>query len=101
MLKTKNIVAFIPARAGSKGLRRKNLQLLNGISLIGRAVLAAKSIPSISHVVVTTDCEEIANEAINYGALIPFIREPELSGDFATTETTLSDALRRFEKIEN
>lgn len=98
---TKNIVAFIPARSGSKGLKRKNLRMLNGVSLIGRAVLAAKSISAISYVVVTTDCQEIANEARNYGAYIPFIRAPKLSGDFATTEATLLDALQRFEKINN
>jgi CMP-N-acetylneuraminic acid synthetase len=94
-----NVVAFIPARSGSKGLKDKNLRALAGISLIGRAVLLAKSIKTINHVVVTTDSEIIAGEAVSFGAEIPFIRSKNLAEDFSTTEVVLTDALARWESI--
>lgn len=90
-------LAVIPARAGSKGLPNKNLQKLQGISLIGRAVILAKSIETIQHVIVTTDSLLIAEEAEKYGAEIPFIRSPGLAQDLTTTEATLKDALSRWE----
>ena len=90
-------LAVIPARAGSKGLPNKNLQKLQGISLIGRAVILAKSIETIQHVIVTTDSLLIAEEAEKHGAQIPFIRNPGLAEDFTTTEATLKDALLRWE----
>ena len=96
-----NVVAFIPARGGSKGLLDKNLRLLQGMSLIGRAVLVAKSIKTIQHVVVTTDSDLIAKEAIKYGAEVPFMRDPELAEDLTTTEATLKDALLRWEGLQN
>jgi len=93
-------LAVIPARAGSKGLPNKNLQELQGISLIGRAVILAKSIEAIQHVIVTTDSELIAEEAEKYGAELPFIRSPGLAQDLTTTEATLKDALMRWEGIK-
>jgi CMP-N-acetylneuraminic acid synthetase len=95
-----NVVAFIPARSGSKGLKDKNLRELAGISLIGRAVLMAKSIKTINHVVVTTDSETIAGEAARFGAEIPFMRSKSLAEDFSTTEVALTDALVRWESLQ-
>ena len=93
-------LAVIPARAGSKGLPNKNLQDLQGISLIGRAVILAKSIEAIQHVIVTTDSVLIAEEAEKHGAEIPFIRSPGLAEDLTTTEATLKDALLRWEDMK-
>ncbi len=90
-------LAVIPARGGSKGLPDKNLKDLGGLSLIARAVLAAKSVPEINEVIVTTDSHRIAEEAAKYGATIPFLRKAALSGDLVTTEATLQDALISYE----
>ena len=98
---TSIVLAIIPARKGSKGLPGKNLRKLNGISLIGRAILAAKSVEQIDYVLVTTDCIEIAAEAEKYGAEVPFLRSSQLSDDLATTEITLQDALLRWETLNN
>ncbi|NNN21986.1 MAG: acylneuraminate cytidylyltransferase family protein [Acidimicrobiales bacterium] len=76
-----NIVAAVFARGGSKGLPGKNLKELGGVSLVGRAVEIAKSIDGVSEVLVSTDSDEIANEALKHGALVPFMRPIELSQD--------------------
>ena len=91
------VLCVIPARGGSKGLPGKNLMKLEGESLIARAVRHAREAGVCDVVVVTTDSEEIAREARGAGALTPFLREPELSGDLATTDATLQDALLRTE----
>jgi CMP-N-acetylneuraminic acid synthetase len=78
-----NIVAFIFARGGSKGLPRKNLMPLAGISLLARAIRCAKAVPSVTRVVVSTDDPEIATAAAGEGADVPFLRPPELASDTA------------------
>ncbi|MFA4861925.1 cytidylyltransferase domain-containing protein [Methanoregula sp.] len=77
----KNIVGFIFARGGSKGVPRKNIRNLAGKPLIAYAILAARQSDLISRVIVSTDDAEIANIAVQYGAEVPFFRPPELSGD--------------------
>jgi N-acylneuraminate cytidylyltransferase len=78
-----NIVAFIFARGGSKGVPRKNLRPLGGISLLARAIQCATKVPGVSRVVVSTDDEVIAEAARAEGADVPFLRPPELASDTA------------------
>jgi CMP-N-acetylneuraminic acid synthetase len=78
-----NIVAFVFARGGSKGMPRKNLRPLVGASLLARAIRCAKAVPCINRVVVSTDDREIADAARAEGADVPFTRPPELSSDSA------------------
>jgi CMP-N-acetylneuraminic acid synthetase len=78
-----NIVAFIFARGGSKGMPRKNLRVLGGVSLLARAIRCAKAIPGIARVVVSTDDQEIAQAGRAEGAEVPFLRPSELSSDSA------------------
>jgi len=85
-----NYVAVIPARGGSKGIKDKNLQLVNGLSLLVRAIIAAKSIPDISRVIVSTDSESIMEEALAHNAEIHKRREAT-SSDSAKTIDVMKD----------
>ena len=80
-----NILAVIPARGGSKGIPRKNLCQVAGVSLVGHAVKTARSVSWIDEIVVSTDDQEIAGEGRKYGAEVPFMRPPELAGDNASS----------------
>ncbi len=88
-------VAIIPARGGSKGVPRKNLQRVGGVALVARAVRAAAA-AGVELVVVSTDDDEIAGVAASAGARV--IRRPaELSGDTASSESAILHALDELE----
>ncbi len=84
------IVIF--ARGGSKGIKNKNLQLVNGMSLVARSVASAMRSTHCSEVIVSTDSAHIASEAEHHGAKIHF-RSPLAASDNASTEDALSDFL--------
>ncbi|MCF8196385.1 MAG: acylneuraminate cytidylyltransferase family protein [Polynucleobacter sp.] len=73
--------AFIFARGGSKGLPNKNIKNFLGKPLIGWAIEQALLCPRISRVLVSTDSEDIASEALKHGAQVPFLRPKELALD--------------------
>jgi CMP-N-acetylneuraminic acid synthetase len=74
-------VAFIFARGGSKGLPGKNTRLLNGKPLIAWSISHALAIKRIERVIVSTDSDEIAAVARQYGAEVPFVRPSGLAQD--------------------
>ena len=75
------VVAVIPARSGSKGVIDKNIKLLGGHPLIAYSIAAAQLASGIKRVIVSTDSEEYASIACEYGAEVPFLRPVEISGD--------------------
>jgi len=81
---TSNVIAVVTARAGSKGLPKKNQRLLGGHPLIAWSVLAARASTAVDRVICTTDCEALAAIAQSYGAEIPFLRPTHLADDTAT-----------------
>jgi CMP-N,N'-diacetyllegionaminic acid synthase len=83
------VLAFIPARGGSKGLPGKNIKMLAGKPLIAWSIEQAKASTLIDRVIVSTDCPEIAKIAIQYGAEVPFYRPENIAGDNATTESAM------------
>lgn len=85
----KNILTVIPARKGSKGLPGKNIKNLIDKPLIAWSIEQAKASKYISDVIVSTDCTEIAEIAIKYGAKVPFLRPDYLAMD----ETSTADVL--------
>jgi len=77
------ILAVIPARGGSKGIPRKNLCQIAGVSLVGHAAKVAQSLEWIDRTVLSTDDEEIAEEGRTHGLEVPFMRPSELASDTA------------------
>jgi N-acylneuraminate cytidylyltransferase len=62
------VLAVIPARGGSTGVKRKNLQLVAGTPLVGVAVLQALASKRVNRVLVNSEDEEIRDVAARYGA---------------------------------
>ena len=62
--KNNNILAIIPARGGSKGIKNKNLAQIGKTNLIARAIQICKKSSKIDKIIVSTDSEAIAREAI-------------------------------------
>lgn len=85
MYQNKTFLAIIPARSGSKGLPNKNIKNLCGKPLMAWSIEAGLQSRYIDEVVVSTDSEEYAKIAREYGAQIPFLRPMELSLDTSTT----------------
>lgn len=88
------ILAVIPARGGSKGIPRKNIQMLLGRPLIAYSIIAALRSQTVQQTVVSTDDEVIARIARHFGAEVPFLRPPCLSTDTASTTSVLRHAVR-------
>jgi CMP-N-acetylneuraminic acid synthetase len=76
-----SVLAVVPARGGSKGIPRKNLQLLAGRPLVAHAVEAGLSASLVSRVICSTDDPEIADVARAAGAEVPFLRPAHLAQD--------------------
>lgn len=95
------VISIISARGGSKGLKSKNLQPLDGEPLIARAVRHVKESGVVDDIVVSTDDENIAAAAKKAGAEVPFMRPDALSGDLVTIEDTIKHALLEYEKLHD
>jgi N-acylneuraminate cytidylyltransferase len=81
MVKHEQILAIVPARAGSKSITRKNVRHLAGHPLLAYSVAAGLQAESVDRVIVSTDDEEIAQIARHYGAETPFLRPAALAAD--------------------
>lgn len=76
--------AIIPARLGSKRVKKKNLALVGNHPLLAYSIVACKLSKKIDRVIVSTESEEIADIALKYGAEIPFLRDIEDAQDNST-----------------
>ncbi len=89
-----SILGIIPARAGSKGVPRKNVRLVGDKPMVAWTWTAARAAPSISRLIVSTDDLEVEKLAKSAGIDVPFRRPSELAGDtvsaFAVVEHALS-----------
>lgn len=91
-------LAVIPARGGSKGIPRKNLQELGGRPLISYMIGHALAVPAITDLVVSTDDKEVAEVSRNCGAQVPFLRPVELAADHMPSWPAVRHALQEMER---
>lgn len=94
------MIALILARGGSKGLPKKNIKLLNGKPLIAYTIEAALQSKYITRVIISTDCPEIAEVAVEYGAELPFMRPDSLASDETTSKDVILYTLDRLAQEE-
>ena len=81
MVAESEVLALIPARGGSKSIPRKNIRLLAGHPLIAYSIAAGLAAETVDRVIVSTEDEEIARVAREFGAETPFVRPPTLAMD--------------------
>lgn len=95
-----NILAIIPARAGSKSVIHKNIRMIGGKPMLAHSIDHAKSSRYINRVIVSTDSEEYAEIAKKYGAEVPFLRPKEYATDTALDYDVFFHALTWLEQEE-
>ena len=91
-------IAIITARGGSKRIPKKNIKEFCGKPIIAYSIEAAINSGMFDEVMVSTDSQEIADIAMQYGAKVPFLRSEATSNDFATTRDVLLEVLDEYQK---
>lgn len=88
-----DVLALIPARGGSKSIPRKNIKDFAGSPLIAYSIAAARAAELVTRVIVSTDDEEIAAVARDFGAETPFIRPADYAQDLTPDLPVFTHAL--------
>lgn len=97
----KKILALIPARSGSKSVVNKNIRKINGKPMMAYSIEHAKASKYINRIIVSTDSEEYAQIAREYGAETPFIRPAEYATDTALDIDVFAHALSFLKEKED
>jgi N-acylneuraminate cytidylyltransferase len=97
------ILCIIPARSGSKGIQHKNIRDFKGKPLISWTIEQAQRClySTNMRIIVSTDSQEYANIAKQYGAEVPFLRPSDISHDSSTDYEYISHAYDWLIKYEN
>lgn len=101
MYKDKKILGVIVARGGSKGIPRKNIKDLCGKPLIAYTLDAVKHSTLLTRTILSTDDQEIADVAKQYGADVPFLRPSDLAQDKSTAIPVIQHALNFLQEHDN
>jgi len=101
MINSLKVLCVIPARGGSKGIPLKNLKKIGGIPIVEMAAKVATEVGYVDRIIVSTDNIDIANAAINGGAIAPFMRPEELSGDRVSDLEVLKHSLDEAERFDD
>lgn len=94
------ILAIIPARSGSKSIPHKNIRPINGKPMLAYSIEHALASRWITRVIVSTDSEEYAEIAKQYGAEVPFLRPAEYAKDDSLDIEVFLHALTELKKQE-
>ena len=89
-------LCIIPARGGSKRIPRKNVKPFLGKPMLAYSIEAAKQSGLFEEIMVSTDDDEIAEVARQYGASVPFMRSAETASDYATTADVLQEVIEKY-----
>jgi CMP-N,N'-diacetyllegionaminic acid synthase len=92
-------IAVIPARSGSKGVKDKNIKLLNGKPLMAYTIEAARDSGVFDTIFVSTDSDKYAKTARAYGAETPFLRGEALASDTAASRDVVLEALNKYAEL--
>lgn len=92
-------IAVIPARGGSKRIPRKNIKEFCGKPMLAYAIEAARKSGIFEEVMVSTDDEEIAAIAREYGASVPFMRSEVTANDYAPIGDVIAEAVQEYKKL--
>ncbi len=101
MVDRQEVLAIIPARGGSKGIPRKNVREFAGYPLIAYSIAAGLQAERVTRVIVSTDDEEIAAVARQWGAETPFLRPAEFAQDNTLDLPVFQHALSWLAENEN
>lgn len=99
MNKSQRVLAIVPARSGSKGLKNKNILELNGKPLIAWSIESALASNYIDDVILSTDSKEYAEIGQKYGAWVPFLRESALASDTSSLMGVIKSSVKRLLKL--
>ena len=89
-------ICIIPARGGSKRIPHKNIRSFFGKPIIAYSIEAAINSRCFDEIMVSTDDEEIAQIAKQYGAKVPFMRSDRTSNDHATLADVVKEVLDKY-----
>jgi N-acylneuraminate cytidylyltransferase/CMP-N,N'-diacetyllegionaminic acid synthase len=101
LINGRSVLAVIPARGGSKGIKDKNIRELAGKPLIAWTIEAAKKSKYIDRAIVSTDSPKIAEISRTWGAETPFNRPPKLATDRASTNDVILHCLKWIHQNEH
>lgn len=93
-------LCVIPARGGSKRIPRKNIKQFIGKPILAYSIEAALKSKLFDEVMVSTDDEDIAVIAKQYGARVPFMRTEATANDYASSDDVLKEVIECYKKKE-
>lgn len=93
------VLALIPARSGSKGVKDKNIHPFRGLPLMAHTIQSALQSQICDEVFVCTDSQKYASIAKEYGASVPFLRSPENASDTSKSIDCVIESLQKYKQI--
>jgi CMP-N,N'-diacetyllegionaminic acid synthase len=100
MFEGRRVLAVVPARGGSKGVKLKNLREVGGIPLVARVGQVVRTLDWIDRAIVSTDHAGIARVAEEAGLSCPFMRPDNIAGSIISDWQVLIHSLTEIERID-
>ena len=100
MYKNKTILAIVPARGNSKGIKNKNLRKIKGLSLVEHAGNILKKVSWIDYSIISSDSDKIIKAAKKSNLECIFKRPKNISGDRISDHSVLIHALKAAENLK-